>query len=174
MKIISGGQTGVDYGALLAAALHDVETGGMAPKGYKTANGANLTLRDEFGLTEHSSDQYHPRTEENVKNSDGTLVIALKSDSPGTKLTFDLLVQHSKPFYGVKLWRDPNNNFDLAVRNVNPFGQPHEVAKWIIENKIQVLNVAGNSEHNCPAIQAFTKQYVSEILTAIERQANVI
>tara|TARA_R100001594_G_scaffold1317_3_gene5549 strand:- start:5283 stop:16076 length:10794 start_codon:yes stop_codon:yes gene_type:complete len=50
--IISGGQTGVDKGALVAARKMQYKTGGMAPKNYVTDEGAALDLQDEFGLAE--------------------------------------------------------------------------------------------------------------------------
>lgn len=54
-KIISGGQTGADEGGLEGARLLGIPTGGTAPKGYRTENGPNLTLRDTYGLVEHWS-----------------------------------------------------------------------------------------------------------------------
>src|SRR2546422_7963506 len=43
-KIISGGQTGADMGALLAAQDLSVESGGVAPKGWLTEEGPQLFL----------------------------------------------------------------------------------------------------------------------------------
>ena len=74
LRIISGGQTGVDQMALEAAHTHGLVTGGMVPKRFITENGSDPTLV-RFGLTEHpSSSDYPPRTRYNVKNSDYTVI----------------------------------------------------------------------------------------------------
>ena len=86
-KIISGGQTGADRAGLAAAALLGLETGGTAPQGYRTMEGSDFDLRDTFGLKEHWSSAYPPRTECNVKDSDGTIRIARDFDSAGERLT---------------------------------------------------------------------------------------
>ena len=92
LRIISGGQTGVDQMALEAAHAHGLVTGGMAPKGFKTENGGDPTLV-RFGLTEHTSSDYPPRTRDNVKNSDYTVIftegmsVQLSQLGVGTRLT---------------------------------------------------------------------------------------
>lgn len=121
-KIISGGQTGVDRIGLEVGKEFKYETGGTAPKGYKTEYGRDLDLK-ELGLVEHESDRYEPRTEENVKNSDGTVIFG-NINSTGTKLTLSYLKQHKKPHI------------------VNP--RPQELYDFIIKEKIETLNVAGN------------------------------
>jgi hypothetical protein len=92
LHIISGGQTGVDQMALEAAHTHGLVTGGMAPKGFKTENGGDPTLA-RFGLTEHTSYDYPPRTRYNVNNSDYTVIftecmsVQLSQLGIGTRLT---------------------------------------------------------------------------------------
>jgi hypothetical protein len=53
LKIISGGQTGADIGALKAAKECGFATGGMAPYRYWTEKGSNFDLRDIYSLTEN-------------------------------------------------------------------------------------------------------------------------
>ena len=48
-KIISGGQTGADLGALVGARRVGIETGGTAPKGFRTDRGLQPVLR-QYGL----------------------------------------------------------------------------------------------------------------------------
>ena len=50
--IISGGQTGVDVGALAAAQRMQYRTGGKAPKEFITDDGYDFSLQNDFGLTE--------------------------------------------------------------------------------------------------------------------------
>src|SRR5262249_29141313 len=71
-KIISGGQTGVDQGALCAARKAGFPTGGWAPKGWLTERGPAPWLA-ELGLLQHASPSYPLRTRANVAASDATL-----------------------------------------------------------------------------------------------------
>lgn len=121
-KVISGGQTGVDRLGLEVAKELGIETGGVAPKGYKTEKGSDTSLKD-FGLTQDTSSDYNPRTEKNVKASDGTVLFGDVS-SAGSKLTISLLKKNNKPYI------------------VNPTQE--ELADFLAANNIQVLNVAGN------------------------------
>ena len=135
IKIVSGGQTGVDQAGLIAAKKAGYETGGWAPHGWMTSVGPQPDLlRDHFGLKEHAGG-YKPRTVQNVEDSDATLVLAEDLGSVGTKLTIRTCELLEKPFFIVSL--------------------PHEdslasVVSWIGANSIEVLNIAGNrqTEHN--------------------------
>lgn len=148
MKVISGGQTGVDQGGLFGARDAGVETGGTAPLGYLTEDGENFGLKN-FGLVESSSRKYPPRTEKNVVDSDGTLIIG--KVSPGSLLTKKLCIKHNKPF----LWLDPDV---LSVE---------EAVTFIRENNINTLNVAGNREKNSPGIFLLTRNFIREVIVAI-------
>ena len=71
-KIISGGQTGVDRAALDAALELGIEVGGWCPKGRLAEDG---TVPDKYPLKEMDTNAYPARTEQNVIDSDGTLII---------------------------------------------------------------------------------------------------
>ena len=72
-RIVSGGQTGVDQGALQACQWIDFPYGGWVPRGRLTEAGP---LADTFkGMQEHASVDYLKRTEANVVDSDATLVM---------------------------------------------------------------------------------------------------
>ena len=122
LKIISGGQTGVDQIALKVAHKLGIETGGIAPKGYRTETGFNFELRDVYGLIQHESAEYPPRTEMNILNSDCTLLFG-KTDSLGSKLAIKLAKKHSKHIF------------------LNP--KVSEVHDLIVKG-YRVFNIAGN------------------------------
>lgn len=134
--IYSGGQTGADFAALLAAKKLGIATGGTAPKGWRIAlpdgsDGSNPDLAN-FGLVEHESSEYPPRTKKNVADADGTIWFGFP-DSPGGRLTISTAHQLQKPLL------------------INP--KPATIIKWCEENKIKVLNIAGNREsHFNPTI----------------------
>ncbi len=132
-KIISGGQTGADMGGLLAAHDLDIETGGWAPKGWRTEAGPNPALGVEYGLIQASSDSYPYRTGLNISDCDGTAIWGDNLDSPGSKLTLSQVKE-----YGVPYILNPN---------------AEQLREWCEGNKIEVLNIAGNRESKCAGIE---------------------
>lgn len=128
-KVISGGQTGIDRLGLEIAKELGIKTGGTAPPGFYTENGYDESLKD-FNLQElkdfNNSNFYRARTGKNVFDSDGTVYFKTDSDSAGFLCTKNFSIMYKKPFI------------------VNP--TINELIKWIDENQIKVLNVAGNRE----------------------------
>ena len=134
IKIISGGQTGVDRAALDVAIELDFEYGGFCPKGRLAEDGVIL---NKYNLTELSSPQYLMRTFENVQASDGTLILHKGTVSGGTLKTKDYCQILNKPFFEVILLKDFAKiqlNFDT----------------WIKENHIIIMNIAGPRESAAP------------------------
>ena len=72
-KIISGGQTGADRAALDVAIKFNIPHGGWIPKGRKAEDGR---LPDRYQLQEMPTPSYPERTEQNVIDSDGTLIFS--------------------------------------------------------------------------------------------------
>ena len=146
IKIISGGQTGGDIGGLLAGAELGLQTGGTAPKGFRTDSGLNPELAN-YGLVEHTSSSYRPRTIENVRNSDGTVLFGNVS-SPGCKLTILTCIKLQKPYM------------------TNP--SKLELIGWIDKKFIKILNVAGNRESSYTGLQEKVKNFLTNVLTSKE------
>jgi hypothetical protein len=130
-KIISGGQTGADRAALDVAIKLDIPHGGWIPKGRKTENGR---LPDKYKLKEMPTSGYPKRTEQNILDSDGTVIISHGKLTGGSALTQKLSNQHSRPCIHIDL--NQTIEFDAAV----------EISAWIMANNIEVLNVAGPRE----------------------------
>jgi hypothetical protein len=127
-KVISGGQTGVDRAALDAAIESNILIGGFCPKGRLSEDG---TIPERYPLVETVSKDYSVRTEMNVMNADGTLILTIGTLTGGTKLTAEYAERHHKPFRIVHLV----GSADLK-----------DVARWIISNEIKTMNVAGPRE----------------------------
>lgn len=136
-KIISGGQTGADQAALDAAMKLDIPHGGFIPKGRLTENGP---LPEKYKLIEMASESYPERTEKNVIQSDGTLVLTHGEPKGGSSLTLKFARKHGKPVLHVNL-----NQTIL-------FNAAREINQWLIENKVAVLNVAGTRASEDPMI----------------------
>ncbi|CAN5263474.1 putative molybdenum carrier protein [soil metagenome] len=129
-RIISGGQTGIDQLGLEVARSLGIPTGGLAPNGYLTENGPDDRLRD-YGLTEHASASFPPRTRANVQQSDGTVIFG--NVMGGTKLTLDTCIRAGKPYL------------------VNPTAE--QLRAWLLDKQIRVLNVAGSRGSDLSAEQ---------------------
>lgn len=132
LKIISGGQTGADRGALEAAHKAGILTGGMAPKGWRTCAGSDPSL-EGLGLVEAPIADYPFRTRINVEASDGTVAIASNFLSPGEVLTKKFCIQLKRPL--------------LQISDIEAVSNPQQIVKFIIENNIRILNVAGNRDY---------------------------
>lgn len=157
-KVISGFQTGVDIAAIRAASELGIPTGGFIPKGFKTLQGRHPEYAKLYNAIEHSSSSYKERTWDNVLSSDGTLRIASNFNSSGEKCTLKAILAHSKPYYDI--------NIDIYTKS---FSQSKDVVnymvmKWIRDNKISVLNVAGNSEETSPGIEEQAEKLVHDLL----------
>ena len=93
-KIVSGVQTGADQAALDAAIKLGISHGGWIPKGRITEEG---TLPDKYHLQEMPSGSYEKRTEQNVLDSDGTVIISRGKLTGGSALTQKLAKKHIRP-----------------------------------------------------------------------------
>src|SRR5207245_7544240 len=95
LKVISGGQTGVDRGALDAALAFEVECGGWCPAGRLAEDG---TIPKRYPVMELANAGYAERTARNVADSDGTLIISKGEPIGGTRETIDRCVEMRKPY----------------------------------------------------------------------------
>ena len=120
-KVISGGQTGADEAGIAAGKFCGLETGGHIPKGCLTEIGPRPELLEIYGLTEHYSNKYPPRTIANVRNSDGTIRFAADFTTAGEKLTLRAIKEANKPW------------IDVDIRDPIPTS---EVVNWIKQNNI--------------------------------------
>jgi hypothetical protein len=145
-KLISGGQTGVDRGALEAAIELGIPHGGWCPRGRLAEDGQ---IPDRFQLQETDSPDYHVRTERNVLEADATLIIARRPLSGGTELTFCMAAAHGRPCLVVNL----DEPVDLAM-----------VRSWLQACQVRILNVAGPRESQSPGIASLTRKLLIQLL----------
>src|SRR5574343_1337277 len=157
-KLISGGQIGADEAGLFVAKRFGLQTGGTIPKGFRTLKGSRPDLVIKYGLVEHSSDKYPPRTYANVKDSDGTVRFAGDFGSPGEVLTLKAVKEYGKPYFDVDLSDPP----DISL-----------FTYWFKANNIEVLNVAGNSEETYLGSFAKTASYLTEAFFSLGLEMKV-
>ena len=163
-KIISGGQTGVDRGALETALEFGFDIGGWCPPHRVAEDGR---IPDDLPLIETPTECSNKapnvprsqRTEWNVRDSDATLILQpnLENNTDlGTEWTKTCCIGMDKPF----LIYDP---FDLDSLS--------KVVKWLKVVQPKVLTVAGPSETAVPGIQEATKTLITALLS-LTTQAN--
>ncbi len=149
LKVVSGGQTGVDRAALDAARAAGLPCGGWCPRGRLAEDGP---IDLAYPVVETPSTDFAQRTEWNVRDSDGTLVVARGRPTGGTALTMTLARRHGKPLLVVDLSRDSS---------------PEEGARWIQARAIGTLNVAGPRESQRPGIGAEAQRFLEALFRLI-------
>jgi hypothetical protein len=145
-KIVSGGQTGVDRAALDVALEHGLPCGGWCPRGRRAEDGA---IDARYPLTETPTRDYPERTEWNVRDSDGTLVLTRSEPRGGTALTARLARRMKKPCLVLDLGANPRAD---------------DVRQWARLNAVHILNVAGSRESEQRGIGDQAREFLRELL----------
>jgi Circularly permutated YpsA SLOG family len=140
-KIISGGQTGADRAALNFAIKQNIPHGGWVPKGRIAEDGR---IPDIYQLQEMPTDSYPERTEQNVIDSDGTLIISHGMLTGGSANTAEMARKHARPWLHLDMEK---TTMDKAAQRLR---------EWITDKNIRVLNVAGPRQSGDPAIYDVT------------------
>jgi hypothetical protein len=105
LRIVSGGQSGVDRAALDVALELGVPCGGWCPRGRRAEDGP---IPDRYPLRETPWHGYPQRTEWNVRDADGTLVLTAGGPDRGTALTLRVADRLGKPCLLVDLDGTPS------------------------------------------------------------------
>ncbi len=157
-KIISGGQSGADYGGILFAKKAGVTLDINVFEEFFPINGEQLPAENVHDVVNNKSyynEKLRARTLYNVLNSDITLIFMV-TNTGGTRLTIRYLEENSKPYV---VFHSNYTNFEfensLSMRN----------AMMVIPKLVEqlgrglVVNIAGS--------RRFKDAKVVEILTAL-------
>ncbi len=166
MKIISGGQTGVDRAALDAAIARGMDWGGWCPKGgwaedFPVAPGV---LPAYPNLRETPLANPLQRTQWNVRDSDATLILTMAdalSISIGTRRARAWAHQHGKP--------------ELVLRLEDPRALG-KAAGWLAAQRRRfgpqlALAIGGPRESEAPGIYAAAGRLIGALLDATGERA---
>jgi hypothetical protein len=149
-KIISGGQTGADRAALDFAIDNDIPYGGWLPKGRKTEDG---TLPEKYHLQEMPTGEYSKRTEQNVFDSEGTVIVSHGFLTGGSALTREFAIRHKKQWIHIDL------------KELSQKEAAGKLSSWLTENEIKILNVAGPKAGKDQMIYEATLRLLQETLS---------
>ena len=161
--IWSGGQTGVDQGALDCALMLGIPHTGWCPKNRRSEAGE---IPSKYLLKETSSWKYVPRTKRNIEGTDGTLILTwgpFSDQGSGTKFTRDYALKIGKPFLDVDLKvAFENQNATSEVSSI--FIEITSIIDFLSTYAIINLNVAGPRESKCSGIQYKTGLFLCCVL----------
>jgi len=151
VKIISGGQTGVDRAALDVAIELGIPHGGWCPKGRRTEDGR---IDDRYNLTESANGDYAVRTRQNVHGSQATLILGFRNEGDhrnlrgGTKMTAVTAMLAGKPF----IVADLHNPAEVDC-----------ISDWLDRTTIACVNVAGPRESKQPGIYEASRYFLLKV-----------
>lgn len=147
-KIVSGGQTGADRAGLDVALILGIPLGGWCPKGRRAEDGP---IADRYPMRETRSGEYEERTRLNVRDSDATVVFIVREMGVGSAHTVETARGLGRPLLVVDLSENPG---------------PQILMKWIGENSVRVLNVAGSRENRDNPIYEKVREYLLKAFSA--------
>jgi hypothetical protein len=150
LKIISGGQTGVDRAALDVALRHEIECGGWCPAGRLDEFGK---IPDHYPIQELQGGGFTERTLQNVKDSDGTVVIYPVELRGGTEETVRWCVELKRP------------HELIDASKISAEGAAKLIADFVRKNKISILNVAGPRQSEWREGYAYASRSLDIFLT---------
>ena len=157
-KIVSGGQTGVDRGALDAALEVQFPCGGWCPRGRKAEDGR---IPARYPLAETDSPNYLLRTEQNVVDSDATVIFYFNAMEGGTSKTQQLCQRHNKPYISIDL--SALNDAQACIR----------LQVFLTALDVQILNVAGPRASKHPRASERTRNVIRQLLLADGKSAGI-
>ncbi|MFO7971181.1 MAG: putative molybdenum carrier protein, partial [Desulfobacterales bacterium] len=95
---------------------------------------------------------YNKRTEQNVIDSDGTLIISHGKLTGGSEYTRDMALEHGRPWLHIDL------------NKTTPSQAARRIKHWLAEHEIDVLNVAGPRASKDPFIYGSTTDVLEKAL----------
>jgi len=152
LKIISGGQTGVDRAALDVSLKHGIDCGGWCPAGRLDEFGR---IPDRYPVRELQVGGFTERTMQNVKDSDGTVVIYTSQIGGGTKQTVRLCVDLKRP------------QELIDASKIRAEDAASLIADFVREKGIKILNVAGPRQSEWPEGYAYAFRVLERFLAAV-------
>jgi hypothetical protein len=149
IRIVSGGQTGVDRAAFDFALENRIEIGGFVPRNRLAEDGEIPAKYPN--LCETDTEDYTERTELNVKNSDATLIFSHGELIGGSRMTKQFAERHEKPF----------RHIDFSKLTLV---QAVEVTRvWLASIDCEILNIAGSRASEDAKIYGKTREFLDKL-----------
>jgi hypothetical protein len=149
LKIISGGQTGVDRAALDVALRHGIECGGWCPAGRLDEFGK---IPDHYPIRELQGGGFTERTLQNVKDSDGTVVMHPGELRGGSEQTIRFCVELHRPHQLID------------ASKIHAEDAANLITDFVRANKPEILNIAGPRHSEWPEGYAYASRALEAFL----------
>lgn len=153
LHIVSGGQTGVDRGALDAALAAGVPCGGACPAGRRAEDGP---IPAQYPVSPLDDPGYAARTEANVRDTDATLILCPGPPTGGTGLTRRFAERHGRPVLLVDADR------------LSPAEAAREARRFVAGHDVRRLNVAGPRASSWPAGADYARRTIAALIESRE------
>lgn len=150
MKIVSGGQTGVDRAALDVALKHGLECGGWCPAGRWAEDGA---IPARYPVRELPGAGVAERTRQNVSDSDATVIFCGGEPRGGTAVTIRCCQRLHRSHIVIDASQTDAAD---AVSTLNTF---------LRDNAIDVLNIAGPRASEWPDGYDYAARVLERLLS---------
>lgn len=150
VKVISGGEIGVEIAAVRAAKKVGFMTGGIAIEGYLTREGKKPGLFWQYKIRDECRD-IRERVHSNILTSDATIRIGKNFGTAEEYNTLRAIRYLDK------------SHLDIYLEDDTTL-PPHVTAEWIISKKIKTLNVTGSCDK---AIESTAETYLMEVFNYI-------
>ena len=135
LRMVTGGQTGVDRAMLDFCLDHGISCGGWCPQNRKAEDG---TIDLKYPVKELPKASYRKRTAANVKESDATVIIYHNEMDGGTLKSFEFAQKEKRPFLLL----------DMSV--MDPFQASGKLQKFIQRYHPEILNFSGPRHSEWP------------------------
>ena len=136
----------MDRAGLDAAIALGLDHGGWCPAGRLAEDGS---VPSRYDLLETASREYPVRTEQNVLDSDATLILYEQSIRGGTRLTQRICRRVGKASLSVNIDRDPAGL----------------VRQWLASERPAILNIAGPRESSFPGIAVRSFEFLMQVFS---------
>jgi len=152
LTVMSGGQTGVDRGALDAALAYGVRAGGWCPDGRGAEDGP---IPARYPLTPLPGADNAARSRRNVLDSDGTVLLLFGPPRGGTRLTLECCVAHGKP------------HLLIDASRLHCAAAAERIASFVSSLPRGLLNVAGPRASEAAGAYDYSYETLSELFRVL-------
>jgi hypothetical protein len=152
MRIISGGQTGVDRAALDVALERRIDCGGWCPAGRLDECGR---IPDPYPVKELPVGGFAERTLRNVVEAGGTVIVHCGGLRGGSEYTRQCCIENRRPHLLI-------DASDTAAEE-----GAVTLAEFVRGNEIEVLNVAGPRESEWPGGYDYARALLEKFIESL-------
>ena len=126
------------------------------PAGFRTLDGPHRDWAREFGLVQHTSPLYPPRTAQNVRDAMMTVRVAIDFDSAGERCTARAIARYMRASADIRVRLCPSHALGMVCDKSEVVAAAAEAKRLsrALGAPI-VVNFAGNSESAAPGIERF-------------------